>query len=226
MSRFRFCVVTLVCVLFGAACTVGTAWYFAYVTDTPRNGGFLRMASFGLGDELDEAFQAEHPNFLFFGTVVKLAGPTRGFWARLYKSVVTEPGDMDPGLADIAINLPCMLWIRSGWPWPALECVERWPPRSPEAKVIEGGFYVLRPRRAFEFQDAQRPLPCTPIWSGFAANWAVFTAVTLIPFLVFASIKGIKAWRRRPGVCVACGYPRGASPQCTECGAGHASAVG
>lgn len=71
------------------------------------------MASIGLRDELAEAFQAEHPNFLF-GTFVKLAGPTRGLRARFYRSVVLEPGDVDPGRADIAINLPYKLRIRSG----------------------------------------------------------------------------------------------------------------
>lgn len=70
------------------------------------------------------------------------------------------------------------------------------------------------------------PLPYDPVWTGVLANSLLYGALLWLllagPFAVRRHI------RRRTGRCVRCGYPAGASPTCTECGAefrnSHASA--
>ncbi|MHC4992476.1 MAG: hypothetical protein ACYTGC_16000 [Planctomycetota bacterium] len=58
------------------------------------------------------------------------------------------------------------------------------------------------------------PLGALPL--GLAIDGAVWGALGALPWLV---IPVRRALRRRRRQCAACGYPRGAGPTCTECGA-------
>ncbi len=59
-------------------------------------------------------------------------------------------------------------------------------------------------------------IPLLPIWTGFAVNALVF-AVPLWALLFGCA--GMRRWRRlRRGLCERCGYQRGDSELCSECG--------
>jgi len=59
-------------------------------------------------------------------------------------------------------------------------------------------------------------LPLHPIWWGMIGNTIIYAAALAIPLAIFAS--GRRAWRLRQHRCPTCGYSRGTSPVCTECG--------
>ena len=71
--------------------------------------------------------------------------------------------------------------------------------------------------------SAMRALPMKPIWSGIAADTAVYAGA----FLVIRRTVPIRSWwRRHRGVCVACGYDLHglpASARCSECGRARTS---
>jgi hypothetical protein len=67
------------------------------------------------------------------------------------------------------------------------------------------------------------PPPLTPQWPGFAVNTLIYASV---PWLILGPFALRRTIRRRRGQCIACGYPVGDSPVCTECGAAVRSAHG
>ncbi len=94
-----------------------------------------------------------------------------------------------------------------------------------------GGEYIWMPHGGFGGYDTRfligwergerwpkppRPFPWRPLWVGFAVNTLFYAAVLwlLIPG-PFALRRLIRASRGR---CPACGYPRGDSSICSECG--------
>ena len=96
-----------------------------------------------------------------------------------------------------------------------------WPIRS-----MEGArWYDRSNRRGFDQRIAFLPqwlpkdrifVPLRPLLSGTAANTAVYSVLLWLVFLAFIRMK--RRWRTQRGRCIACGYPLGTSPVCTECG--------
>ena len=72
-----------------------------------------------------------------------------------------------------------------------------------------------------EWYFEPRSLPVRPMWSAFLVNVAFYAGFLWLgvqgPLMVFRFARQRK--RRKAGACPACGYPRGQSPVCTECGA-------
>lgn len=64
---------------------------------------------------------------------------------------------------------------------------------------------------------AIRRLPVMPLWAGFLMNTLFYILMTVLLFGAPGTLR--RLIRRRRGQCQACGYPIGASPVCTECGA-------
>jgi hypothetical protein len=60
-------------------------------------------------------------------------------------------------------------------------------------------------------------MPVRPIAAGFAANSALYAAA--VGAMLWIPVRVRRFERRRRGLCEGCGYPSGASPVCTECGA-------
>lgn len=67
----------------------------------------------------------------------------------------------------------------------------------------------------------QRYLLTRPIWRGCVFNSLFYSAGLFILMFGPAAIR--RYHRSIRGRCVHCGYPRGSSPICTECGAAHRS---
>lgn len=59
-------------------------------------------------------------------------------------------------------------------------------------------------------------LPLQPIWPSFLVNTFIYAAI--IAFAIFGIRGTRRALRRSRNQCIACGYPIGTSPVCTECG--------
>ncbi|XVJ58389.1 MAG: hypothetical protein HEQ23_02915 [Tepidisphaera sp.] len=118
--------------------------------------------------------------------------------------------------------------IRSGWP---IACMRRfsssrWPmtssllPRQQRPDDLRyAGLNLLKhpnPAGISIVPDGQAYFPVLPVWGAFAASTVLYAVPAGV--LWFFAV-GFRAWRRtRKGLCVACGYPRGASAVCTECG--------
>ncbi len=78
-------------------------------------------------------------------------------------------------------------------------------------------------RSAFPSLKVSGVLPYEPIPLGFMANTLIYGTITAIVICGAAGIR--RSIRNHLGRCVACGYPRGRSPVCTECGAALPSVI-
>jgi len=102
--------------------------------------------------------------------------------------------------------------VLAGWPTYALrgELSNQHDSLSPTAR----GLF------RFPYQD-QSPgvwneLPLIPIWPGFAINTVFYAAIVWLLFFTPGTLRRRRRIKR--GLCLACAYPIGVSPVCTECG--------
>jgi len=75
---------------------------------------------------------------------------------------------------------------------------------------------VVKSAKRIAYGDL-KVLPLRPMWPGFVVNTLFYAAIVWLIFLAPFQLR--RASRTRRGRCSACGYPIGASPVCTECGA-------
>jgi hypothetical protein len=109
--------------------------------------------------------------------------------------------------------------IASGWPFVAFHGgghqmpvrVEGRDPRAPGALELP----TWIPTR----QNHAPSVPIAPLWRGLLLNVACWSLAIAVPLLALRAAR--RAWRRRRGRCVECGYPlapSGAEATCPECG--------
>lgn len=104
--------------------------------------------------------------------------------------------------------------MRAGFPLRAFEA-QRWadftpvPYGNPPTTIDRGAWIVRR-------SGADYLIPIGPIWLGLICNSLFYAGITLFGFSAAGWYRGTR--RARRGLCPACGYPRGTSPVCTECG--------
>jgi hypothetical protein len=110
------------------------------------------------------------------------------------------------------------LWIdetRVGWPLKSLAYWKNFVTDCaiPYDKVFHRGL-ELGGRWTYGRRDSV--LPYSVISPGFLINTLFYAAIL---WLIFAAPFALRRTiRRRRGCCIACGYPVGVSPRCTECG--------
>ena len=105
--------------------------------------------------------------------------------------------------------------IEAGWPRRCLRAETRY--MAGGGWTVPNNVLPLRARLNARKILIAHDLPLEPMWSGLAIN-TLFIAIAL--WLVVAAPGDLRRVRRRwQGRCVACGYPPGVSPVCTECGA-------
>lgn len=105
-----------------------------------------------------------------------------------------------------------------GWPWRSFQIVTMETGvefvRTDALNSVYQRGIELRTRR--DQYDRPPVLPLRPVWGGLVGDAAVFGAVW---WGVRTAPGARRRWREGRGRCGACGYPRGASEVCTECGA-------
>jgi hypothetical protein len=118
---------------------------------------------------------------------------------------------------------PVRTWqfFESGWPCTAFWGWKMTESGLPNNRNDAGGVAEVRALRSLSWQTGRIELPYLPVWSGLAANTALFA---LVWWGVIAG-PGVlrRSWRRRRGRCPDCGYDlRGLPGQhittCPECG--------
>jgi hypothetical protein len=102
-----------------------------------------------------------------------------------------------------------------------------WPMRALAGEIRHiGNFRVEAKGCVLDPEISLHPVPFLPIWLGFIGNWALYTVALAAP--VFAlRLPGLvrRRLRLRAGACPKCGYPRGPSAVCSECGHSSPKAV-
>jgi hypothetical protein len=115
---------------------------------------------------------------------------------------------------------PVRKWrfVEAGWPFTALWGWSMSESGLPDARDEASGIIEVPMLRSLHGQTDQTDLPYLPVWSGLAANTAVFALVWWC--LVSGPPLLRRKWRRRRGHCPACGYDLRASAgkPCPECG--------
>ncbi len=208
--------------LAGVVVNVAVAWGCALWSPT-KGGESIRYVK-GLPDELKALMPSGWLTPAYRGSIWLWQGRSLGFGVRISKVGSAEllpPGSGIPLLAPTRV----VNFHRAGWPVHSMRCrvlVTRETRTEPQ---VLGGFTpnavlgarTLRTRRFLSPPLAHsHPVPCRPIWPGFAVN-AIFYAAVL-----WLLIPGPFALRRlirvRRGLCPACAYPLGGSAVCSECG--------
>ncbi len=116
---------------------------------------------------------------------------------------------------------------RAGWPLPALACRN-----YSEVEIRDSGGATnlsktglvhiehgieLKPWPVGGAVASWRALPCRPLWSGVIVNSLLLAVISSVCLFIPTTLR--RRLRRRRGQCQHCGYPIGASPVCSECGA-------
>jgi hypothetical protein len=127
--------------------------------------------------------------------------------------------DADLGANAFKGPLPYLGVTRAGWPALAFEAqwyhdasraLSKFPPRTTSGFAF--ATWYVRGNRLF----IPRMLPFGPMWPGCAIDILFWTAAAaLVWFVPLLARRLVRRWRHR---CIACGYPIGTSPVCTECG--------
>jgi hypothetical protein len=116
----------------------------------------------------------------------------------------------------------------SGWPWQMLKAhvgavhdesgraLSGW--ELPVGEMLKRGFPTNRLPRLVHAR-AERRIPMSPLWLGFAANTVFWSVACGVGAYVLGRTR--RAMRRRKSQCASCGYDlRGLDPsgKCPECG--------
>jgi hypothetical protein len=223
----RLSLAPLLCVLLGAATTVGVAWRLSGLHFLPTGGHRLTGS---------DAVAHGWPTW----EVRSLPGPELvevGRWPGIrieYVSVLGPPVE-GQRTSQTAVT------YHSGWPWLALWRGESGPFQE---RALPGGWTLMdwpgglqvvhRPAKrsllrgySYVFEDAQQTwavayLPVWPAWPGLALDTGFYAAAWWV--LLFTPLPLYRTARRRlrasRGMCGICGYDLKGSPggPCPECG--------
>ncbi len=221
--------------LLGIASTIAAAWACAA---WPSNGGFVEYIHF--------ADAPQSANWRWPIEVYELRRP--GLWIRSwqaanpgdsliplefsYTSVARQHNGMlgknpiVPFPAGVMAPVPGVNGKFNGYEraagWPSMCCWCETPvSRSAAGSVVacHGGFLVTNPSLTTRDLGQVRVLPFRPIWSGLAANVALYTFAWMTLLMFLPAIR--RALRRRRGLCPSCRYSLVGLPPaapCPECG--------
>ncbi len=160
---------------------------------------------------------------------------TRWWRANCPEGVVDTPDEVhvthDMGYEAVAMSAQSqavaagsdVIRVSAGWPlismtgehWSVMQCTGDHVFPIGQVAVVPRGLWVFR-RPTGHGYDQIYHIPLEPIWGGFLLNaigygLAIWLCVAIPAFFT--------RWHRtRWHRCIACGYPRGTSPVCTECG--------
>jgi len=196
--------------LLGAIVNVAIAWGFALTQDAAdaASDEFLyshvdepRWCFITVRDSGSEFIVASRFPFADVGwKYVPLAVPS---WSMIAEKPIVRP------------ELDHKMWFEAarGWPWLSmaghLQLREDW-------EMIEESHWAIPLDTPKPLFLGGRFLPLRPLWPGFVVNTILYAVVL---WMALAGSVALRRWRRIGRKrCPACGYPRGTSPVCTECG--------
>ena len=195
----------------GAVLTVGVAWWSGFYEDC-FNGTACRIVTSMSGPAwqgalvangvmangvLSFAIEAEPSNVKVAQSIVE--GPA---WSRIRTKPTREQVDSFHALFEDA----------RGWPLPALMALHS----SDTTFAVwetDWGFSLVGYQGNYR---VPRALPLRPIIGGFLVDWTVFAVVSYLVLYRISHARRNALIRRK--CCVVCGYPRGTSAVCSECG--------
>lgn len=203
--------ILVVGIVVGLGASIGVAWAcLAHSELSPANAP--PGASIGQFRLLDPA---EKSMLRALSWDTYFASPNAGFGVRWDVVPGTE---VDPRQAPQSTIMPlAAVFFGAGWP---MRCVEgefvEIPVRTTFEQAQQGG-PLIRSSLATPMTMTDVPwYSVRPILTGLAVD------VALLGVLPVALLHGVLGWcaarRRRRDRCARCGYPRGTSPVCTECG--------
>lgn len=210
MNTRRITTILSVSLALGALITVATSWLCEYRFSGMGLGPAVPLANPAWPMPVDPTWPAE------------ASAPSQG-------NKLDGPGiEIRSFVAYGPVDSFYMTEVRSGWPLACMRRVTsaRWPmtssllPRQirPD-NVLYAGVNLLKhpnPAGISIVPDGRAYLPVLPVWGAFAASSATYAVPVAA---IWVAVLSLRARRRsRKDLCVACGYPRGASPVCTECG--------
>jgi len=239
----RFRAVLAICLAIGVVTNVAVAWMCAMQAD-PRVIRFYVLdqskPSAVEQAELDRfrahpAAQQFSDDQLAVGVERRVGLERRGPTIHPYWQAMTTPATTE-WTGPLAAMFE--LRVRSGWPLLALHGLRDWPADSWRTSTVPAtaGERPVEPYQyrwlwrigSIDSNPAMRGraplaprflLPLQPLWPGFAINTLLYSALAWL--VLFAPFAFRRAVRRRRNRCECCGYPRGVSPVCSECGAAH-----
>ncbi len=223
----------LACLLIGAMTTTLVAWAIAVRTEFQPFWDFDRWdSSVSLSEfDLDSDFPVEWTNRVRQNTI--MVTRVRENTNAGISLIVNDVTEIEQGSRGWVVDHRFVI-IRSGWPLRSFECQGK---KSFANNALNyewsGGVeppIMLQPEQGIPFGTANPimlapwgcpPIPVRPIWSGVAANTALFGGAWWI--LLAMSVLVQHLIRRRKNRCVHCGYSLYLleSPKCPECGWGR-----
>jgi hypothetical protein len=199
----------LVCLFLGAALTLAGAWHAALYADLGRYT--ITYTPPAPGSRLSSASRV--PDDFEQGTHVR-----RGSWKRsLRYELVTEMMWMGSRLGTLSdCENRSIERVSAGWPAPAMEWIGSLDTRHDDNAWRWHDGLTPPIHKGNLCQGADRRIPLTPIWPGFAINTLV---LSLVPFSMWTGFFLLRRHRRRiRGTCADCGYDIFGLASCPECG--------
>lgn len=209
------------CLLAGVVISYGVAWWFEY----ERTSRVLYSAQFAIRPSVrhEGSFAWPVPTEQWPKDITPPAlGPDRVFLA--VESAGTDfwtfARQTDAGWFQVDE-------VASGWPWRCTSHVSFLSnhisvyPTSPipDTRVWYGGWHafdIKQPAHLPTLWPIALHFPLRPLWGGLAINTAIYGSIVWL--LTGGVVVARRSVRRRRNQCEGCGYPRGVSPVCTECG--------
>jgi hypothetical protein len=219
----RFGTVVAICVALGVATTTVVSWACAIrlSPDLMRGRPVATDDAESDGDFLPAVLQRLHerlPNIASDDIIILMDERIGG--AERLVALGDPYWHATTGLVYVEFELSqapvLVVQTRAGWPLPAVKSSQslmRSATMTQRAVYDRQWMLPVRLRNDFE----HRALPLKPLWPGFAINTLLYAAVAWL--LLFAPFALRRAARRRRNLCERCGYPRGVSDICSECGA-------
>ena len=227
----------LVCLGLGAIANLVVAWGCAARLNADDFAvRIVNQADRGAAGPMDLERLRTHPSARAFSDQQMLVGVEKRlgverrlalampYWLAAASSETLVGGMSDPMIFEMR--------LRAGWPMHAFEGVRSEPaeprfPQTSDGRWLDGfeyrGLARLGTREGpamMGLAGALYPrclLPYQPLWAGFTLNLLLYAVLAwLALFAPFALLRGL---RRRGNRCERCGYPRGPSDRCSECGA-------